>query len=151
MNLPLTTWHWFALAAIMIIVDVALGASFFILCLGICAAIVGGLLKANSSLTWESQLLIFAVSSIACIAFWRFYLKNNLTQSDKPKLNRRSEQYVGRVFTLTKPIENGRGKVTADDSSWTVSGPDLVVNTKVKVIAAKGIILQVEPYSANDS
>ncbi|PCH57286.1 MAG: hypothetical protein COC15_01390 [Legionellales bacterium] len=143
LQLTLTHWHWFALAAILIILDVSLGANFFILWLGVCAAMVGGILQINPSLSWELQLLIFAVGSIACIAFWHFYLKKYPTKSDKPNLNRRSEQYIGRTFTLTTAISNGRGKIAVGDSIWTVSGADMPTNTQVKVTGANGIILAV--------
>lgn len=142
--MELTIWHWFAFAVTMIILDVVLGASFFVLWIGLCAAVVGGILKAKPDLAWELQLLIFALGSIACIVFWRFYLKKNPPKSDKPNLNRRSERYVGRTFTLSSAIVNGRGKITVDDSTWTVSGPELSANTTVKVVGADGVILQVE-------
>ena len=150
MILQITSWHWFALSSIMLIFDVALSANFFILWLGVCAAIMGGLLKINPSLSWEWQLLIFAVNSLVCIILWRSYLRNYPIQSDKPNLNRRSKQYIGRMFLLTQPIKNNRGKITVDDSIWTVSGPDLAINTQVIVISTDGIILQVKPY-CNDS
>jgi membrane protein implicated in regulation of membrane protease activity len=59
-------------------------------------------------------------------------------------LNRRAEQYVGRVFTLSEPIVNGTGKIRVDDSSWKVSGADCDANTKVKVISVDGTVLKVE-------
>src|SRR5437868_10703999 len=59
-------------------------------------------------------------------------------------LNLRNNQYIGRVFELSEPIVNGRGKIKSGDTFWTVSGLDLPVGSKVKVIGADGIILKVE-------
>jgi membrane protein implicated in regulation of membrane protease activity len=51
---------------------------------------------------------------------------------------------VGRVFTLTNAIVNGRGKIKVDDSFWTVTGKDCPAGSKVKVVGAKGLKLEVK-------
>ena len=143
MMMDLTLWHWFGLAALLAIMDVVLGASFFLVWLGVSAFTVGVLLWLVPQLAWEYQLLIFTIQSLASIAFWRVYLKKHPTTTDKPRLNRRSEQYVGRVFTLEEPIVNGRGKITVDDSSWRVEGADLKAGTRIEVTGVDGVILKV--------
>ena len=66
-------------------------------------------------------------------------------------LNRRQRQmcirdrYIDRVFTLETAIENGFGKVRVGDTLWRAKGNDLAAGTKVKVTAADGIVLVVEP------
>jgi membrane protein implicated in regulation of membrane protease activity len=60
-------------------------------------------------------------------------------------LNRRGEQFVGRVFVLAEPIENGRGAIHAGDSLWRVSGSDRPVGTRVRVTGSDGALLSVEP------
>ena len=59
-------------------------------------------------------------------------------------LNRRGQQYIGRVFSLTAPITNGVGKVTEDDSTWKVKGPDLPTGTHIRVTGVDGVIFKVE-------
>jgi hypothetical protein len=59
-------------------------------------------------------------------------------------LNKRGQQYIGRVFSLYKPIENGEGKIKVDDSIWKVHGEDCDINAKVKVIAVRGTVFDVE-------
>ena len=72
-------------------------------------------------------------------------LRRHPTGTDHPLLNRRGEQYIGRVFTLDEAIVNGTGKLRIDDTIWKVNGDDLAAGTAVKVSAAKGVILQVVP------
>ncbi len=67
------------------------------------------------------------------------------TESEDNTLNARTTQYIGRVFTLVEPIEDGYGKIHVDDSYWQVSGPDCKKNKKVKVISVDGMTLKVEP------
>jgi len=139
----ITHWYWFAFACALIILDVSIGISFFLLWLGVAAASVGIILWIFPTLPWEYQFIIFAIESIACIFFWHLYLKKHPTKTDKPQLNRRSAQYIGRYFTLDTPIENGRGKITVDDSMWRVEGEDLPAGTRIKVVAVDGVILKV--------
>ena len=75
---------------------------------------------------------------------WRAYLHRHPTETDKPTLNRRSQQYVGRTFTLEEAIVNGQGKIHVDDSTWKIEGEDLPAGTKVKVTGADGTVLKVE-------
>src|SRR5690349_14667170 len=99
-------WYWFSLAAILVILEMILGTSFFLLWLGVSAASVGIVLILQPSLTWEFQFLIFAAIAFACIAYWHFHLKHQKNTSDQPNLNRRNEQFVGRTITLKEPIVN---------------------------------------------
>src|SRR5262249_60004346 len=66
--------------------------------------------------------------------------------SDQPLLNRRSEQQIGKVATLTEPIKDGQGRVRIGDTIWRVTGPDLPAGAQVRVTAATaaGLELVVE-------
>ena len=90
------------------------------------------------------QLFVFTVLSVISVVAWRVYLKNNPIQTDAPTLNRRGQQYVGRVFTLTEAIVNGVGKIKVDDTLWKVNGKDAPVGKGVRVVKVDGAILQVE-------
>jgi membrane protein implicated in regulation of membrane protease activity len=142
--LSFTYWLWFGVAAVLIIFEVLLGASCFLLWLGIIAASVGITVWLAPFLLWQYQLLIFALGAIVSVMMWYHYLKTHPTKDHTNTLNRRAEQYVGRVFILSEPIVNGRGKIRVDDSSWQVEGADLPLNTKVEVIGVDGVILKVK-------
>ncbi len=140
----LVFWHWFALAAILATLDVALGANFFFIWCGIVAVFVGILKLIMPSMLWEYQLLIFGIGVLASLLIWRAYLKGKDVASDVPFLNRRAQQYIGQVFSLQEPIVNGHGKVKVGDTIWRVQGKDLPEGSKVKVIATDGVTLLVE-------
>ena len=89
-------------------------------------------------------MFIFAVLSVASIVAWRSYYTKNPIITDEPLLNRRGEQYVGRVITLKEPIIDGQGKVQVDDSTWKIEGEDCPVGTKIKVVSINNVIFQVE-------
>ena len=136
-------WHWWVLAIIFIVLEVFSPAAFF-LWLGFSAAIVGGFVLIQPGMFWEWQVVLFAVFSIVSTVAGRRFFKRNLENNDHPKLNRRGEQYVGRVFTLDEPIINGTGKIKVDDSTWKIRGDDADAGGKVIVTAVDGVELIVE-------
>jgi membrane protein implicated in regulation of membrane protease activity len=62
-------------------------------------------------------------------------------------LNRRGEQYVGRVVTLKEPIVDGHGKVQLDDSTWKITGDDCDAGTQIKITSVNNVVFQVEKVS----
>ena len=138
----LTYWHWWILAAVLIIFEVFAPGAFF-LWLGIAAAAVGGLVYLFPTLAWEYQLLLFSVLSVVSIIIWRRFFRTKPADTDQPALNRRGEQYIGRTFTLKEPIVDGIGKIRVDDSSWKVRGEDCPAGTQVEVTGVDGTILEV--------
>ena len=137
-------WHWFVLGLLLVILEMFSPAAYF-LWLGIGAGLTGVLLLAWPGLGWPVQLLAFALLAVLSVALGRRYLTRHPIKTDAPTLNRRGEQYVGRVFTLQEPIVNGLGKIRVDDSTWKISGADCPSGTRVKVTGVDGVVLEVEP------
>jgi hypothetical protein len=136
-------WHWMILGLALAVVEVMAPGTFF-LWLGIAAGLTGLLVLVIPDIGWQIQLIAFGVLSIAIVVAWRTYQRRHPTISDDSTLNRRGEQYVGRVFTLVEAIVNGRGTVKVGDSLWRADGPDLPVGARVKVTGVAGTILRVE-------
>ena len=137
-------WHWWVAAIVLVVVEIFAPGT-VALWMAISAAAVGLLLLAVPELTWQTQLIVFAVLSVATVIGWRTYQLRYPTVSDQPMLNRRGEQYVGRVFTLDEAIVNGTGKIHVDDTMWKVEGEDLPEGTQVRVTGVEGTVLTVEP------
>lgn len=135
-------WQWWILAAALMILEVFTPGAFF-LWMGVAAGVVGLLLLVAPATSWQIQLLLFAVLSIVSIVAWRAYLKRHPTESDRPALNRRGEQYIGRSFILIEPIVNGHGRVKVDDTVWRIEGEDCPAGATVKVVATEGAFLKV--------
>ena len=139
----LTNWHWFILAVILFVMEVfAPGAVF--MWVAIAAAIMGLIVSLFAGITWEYQLLMFAILSVASLFAWRKVAARNPVETDQPQLNRRGMQYVGRTFTLEEPIVNRQGRIRVDDTTWKIQGDDCDIGSTVKVIEVKGAVLSVE-------
>ena len=138
----LSHWHWWILAVALVILEVFAPGAFF-LWLGIAAGVVGALVYLMPSLGWEYQVLAFSLLSVISIIIWRKFFRAQPSDTDQPNLNRRGEQYVGRLFTLTEPIVDGLGKIRVDDSTWKIRGEDCPVGSQVEVTGVDGTILKV--------
>ncbi len=143
MELVIVFWHWLALGALLLIVEL-LAPGMFFLWMAQAAAVNGLLLFIFPAMRWELQLTIFSVLSVVGIAIARRFFKRHRIETDQPLLNRRAAQYVGRTVTLDRPIVNGQGKVKLDDSIWKIRGEDCEAGTKVKVVDADSVVLIVE-------
>ena len=137
----LTNWHWLIFGLLLMGLELA-APGVFLLWLGL-AAFAVGLLSFVIAWTWQTQIIAFAVLSLAAVPLWRAVARRNATISDNPHLNRRSDALVGRVFTLDKPIVDGAGTVSIDDTVWRVSGPDTPAGSRVQVVKSDGASLVV--------
>jgi len=134
-------WHWLVLGVVLATIEVfAPGASF--LWLGISAGVVGALLWLIPEMSWEIQVLIFAVLSVASVVMARRYLTSHPLETDLPNLNQRGHQYVGRTFTLEEPVVNGQGKIQVDDSTWKITCEDCAAGTQVVIDGVDGVVLR---------
>ena len=136
----LAFWHWLVLGVVLATIEVFAPGAFF-LWLGISAGIVGSVLWVFPGISWELQLLFFAILSIVSVVVARRYLTAHPLETDLPNLNRRGQQYVGRNFTLTEPVINGRGKIQVDDSTWKITCEDCEAGTKVIIDGVDGVVL----------
>jgi inner membrane protein len=137
-------WAWWILGIFLVILEI-FSPTFFMLWLGISAGVVGFVVLLIPGVTWEYQWGFFAIFSVVSLVLARYFLKKNPGVEDNFKLNQRGAQYVGRSFTLTEAIVNGRGKIHVDDTQWTVSGPDMELGRNVTVTDTDGTLLVVEP------
>jgi membrane protein implicated in regulation of membrane protease activity len=138
----LGTWNWLILGVVLMAIE-TFAPGVFMLWLGLAALIVG-LLSFGLAWSWQTQIIVFAVLSIAMVPLWRHFARRNARPTDKPFLNRRVEGLIGRVFTLEKPIIDGIGTVRIDDTIWRVAGPDAPSGSRVKITRADGANLTVE-------
>ena len=127
----ITYWHWWIVAAVLMVLEVLVPGTFFFLWVGIAAVITGWLAWIFPTMSLEVEIVLFAILSVVSAVVWRLYVKHYPTKTDRPNLNLRVNQYIGRIFTLENPIVNGYGKVKVDDSTWKISGEDCPAKTRV--------------------
>ena len=140
-------WHWVSVGALTFIVEILTGTG-FLLWLGISAILVGLLFWVFPSMSISIQFIVFAALALLSALCWRIYLYYRPIKTDEPTLNRRAEQYIGRVVTLQAPIVNGKGVAHVDDTVWPVRcANDLPQGASVRIMGVEGTILVVEDKS----
>jgi len=137
-------WHWLALGGVLGVLEI-LAPGFVLIWLGLAALLVGVCLLAWPEMPFTYQLLAYAGFSVLSVVIWFYWLKNKPVESDKPSLNRRSEQLIGRRAPVVDAIVNGRGRIKLGDSTWAVSGPDVPAGQMVEITSADGALLNVTP------
>ena len=135
-------WIWLSVGVLLVAAEIV-APGFFLIWIG-AAAIVTGVLAWVLPLGIPLQLGIFAVLAIIALYGGRRWLKANPITSADPHLNQRAGRLVGEVLTLTRAIEDGRGRAKVGDGEWPVHGPDAAEGTKVRVVSADGGVLVVE-------
>lgn len=140
MRIELMVWGGLAL---LLIAAETLAPGVFLLWLGLAAAVVflGLLVVPGVEPVW--QAVAFILLSFGSIALYVKFFRGTESPSDQPLLNRRGEQLVGQVYVLEQPIVDGRGRLKIGDAFWAAEGEDLPQGTRVRVISAHNMSLQV--------
>jgi membrane protein implicated in regulation of membrane protease activity len=141
----LVFWHWWALAAILLVFEMMLpGVVFLFLAIGAVAA--GLFLMVIPGLALELQLFAFAIVSVLSAVVLRPTLKRlQRNRGVDENLNERGNSLIGRTIVLDAPILRGQGRVKLGDGSWSVTGPDMAAGSRVRITAVHGTELKVEP------
>ena len=135
-------WAWIIAGAILLALELAVPGA-FMMWLGLAAVLVC-ILTFGIDWSWQTQGIAFAVFALASVPLWRRFARNVEPDATSPFLNRRTQEMVGRIFTLDTPIIDGVGTVRIGDTVWRVSGPETPAGSRVKVVVADGANLQVE-------
>jgi len=141
--IALGNWNWLILGILLMGVE-ALAPGVFMLWLGLAALIIGAL-SFGVVVSWQMQIVGFALLAISMVPLWRHFAGRASEREDNRLLNRRTQQLVGQVATLETPIVDGVGTIKLGDTIWRVEGPALDAGTRVKIESADGARLRVGP------
>ena len=120
----LTHWHWFILGLVLLISE-AFGAAGFLLGAAIGSLFTGILVWLVGDIHWQLQVLIgAALATIFSLLYWRFFRADE-QESERPELNHRTAQFIGRKITLKEEIDF-EGRVQIGDTFWKVRSDELI-------------------------
>jgi membrane protein implicated in regulation of membrane protease activity len=136
----MSEWIWAAIGLVLIITELVV-PTFFIIFLGIGALVVAVTTFLGLSNGLNTQLLIFALSSILLMLLLRGRLKKRISAKEM------EPEYMGKLATVTETIMPGReGKVSYRGSVWTaVADSEIQKDSTVTIIGREGICLKVKP------
>jgi len=114
----LTHWHWFILGLVLLITE-AFGAAGFFLGAAVGALFTGVIVWLVGDINWQLQVLIGAgLATGFSLLYWR-YFRADEQESERPELNHRTAQFIGRKLTLKDDIDF-EGRVQIGDTFWKV-------------------------------
>ncbi|NMA98685.1 MAG: NfeD family protein [Phyllobacteriaceae bacterium] len=135
-------WSWIIAGLVILGLELVV-SGFFLVWLGI-AAVLTGLITLAQPLPWPWQWLIFGVLSLASILVWTSISRRRRANSTEPELNRRTDRYIGHEAVLDRPIVDGYGRLALGDTIWRITGPDLPIGQRIRIVGADGAVLRVE-------
>ena len=136
-------WWWVGAGALLGILEILL-PGIFLIWIAIAAWVTAVIVAlAPMALAW--QLVIFVLLAFATVFAGRQYYARNPVPSADPHLNARAARLIGQVVTVESAIENGKGRVRVGDGVWNARGPDAPAGSSVRIVAAEGTCLSVEP------
>lgn len=137
-------WAWMILAALFIVGEI-FTAGFFLLPIGIGAAIAGLVALLGGNTIW--QLAVFVVASfVLFLASRRFAQK--VTKEQPPGIG--ADRFIGEECVVLEDINNldNSGRVRKGKEEWRASsesGANIPAGTKVIVVSLSGTQLVVKP------
>lgn len=139
----ISPWWWIAFAVALGAVEM-LTFTFYLLWLSLAAVGTGIILALAPDMAGTTQLGIFAVLSLVTVVAGRWWqTKRQMTPSDSPGLNRRSEQVIGRTGKALEDFDLLEGIVVIDGVRWKarLTTGTARADHPLSIIDADGMIL----------
>ena len=135
----LGAWGWWVGGAILLAIEIVAPGNVLIW-FGI-AAVLTGTAALVAGITWQVQLIAFAVLSLVLVIVGRSWFART-GASEEPLLNERATRLVGKSYVLLDPIVGGTGRIHVDDTVWRITGPDLPSGTMIRIVGHDGAMLK---------
>lgn len=138
-------WRWMIIGFVLLVVEMLTG-SLFLLWPAV-AAIFVGLVIFILPLSWEMQLLLFALVSAAGLIWGELYLRPRLKADTAANdLNDRSARMIGQRVLSVSDFHLGQGRVKVGDSEWAakIEVGDPKAGDELRIIAVSGASVTVE-------
>lgn len=134
---------WWSVGGLLLLAEMLVpGAS--LLWLGLAALAMGCVMIVLPDLAPLMQALVFGAFAAASVALYVKFFRSHEPKTDRPLLNKRAAQLIGREIQLSEAINMGRAKVQIGDAMWTLEGPDLPAGTHVRIVSTDGLVLKVQ-------
>jgi membrane protein implicated in regulation of membrane protease activity len=145
------SWQWIVLGALLLSAEMFVDAEFYLVFLGVSAALVGLIGLTSIDVPVWGQWLLFSLFAIASLRLFRssFYVKY------RGELPDRNEGAQGEIAQATEDIAPGSiGSVALRGTAWSAKnvGRQLIASgSRVVVVESTGLTLSVRSESETES
>lgn len=142
-------WIWFGIGLAFFGLEIAT-MSLFLIWVGLAALLTAAVTFAAPGTPMPAQMALFAALGLALTVAGRSYFAaRRAPESDRPDLNRRGTQMVGRRVSAIADFERGEGAVAIDDGQWSARlAPDqsgaVAAGDELLIAAVEGATLVVK-------
>lgn len=145
-------WMWWAIAVLLLGIEVLL-PTFFILWLGVAGVVVGFIAFFLPELSWQNQVIIFTILAVVITVVGRRVFRPQNLESDRPGLNIRGADMIGRKYTTEQAFKDGQGSLNIGDSRWMARSEDgepIKKDVRVEIVNVDASVLVVKPVSPEE-
>ena len=140
----LTALHWFAIAALLAVLELMTGTLYLIF-VAAAALLVSALNWLGPDLAWETDLVLFFLLSTALLLFGHFVVKPRMREEAAVGLNEPAHALVGRRVRALADFSTGEGRVQLGDSQWrAITDDHIEAGEELVVIGVEGSTLRVQ-------
>ena len=140
----LTALHWFAIAALLAVLELMTGTLYLIF-VAAAALLISVLNWVGPDLAWETDLVLFFLLSTALLVFAHFVIKPRMKGEAADGLNEPAHALVGRRVKALADFSTGEGRVQLGDTQWRASSDDHIeAGEELVVVGVEGSTLRVQ-------
>ena len=140
-------WLWLIGGVVLLIAEV-IAPGFSLIFIG-AAAILTGLVALLTGFGVVLQLGLFAILAFLAVKIGgRSFYASRYDYTSHPELNRPEQRLLGRIVTVSQPVDSNGGRVRLGDSEWSARGAPAAVGDRVRIVDIEGNCLKVEPEHA---
>lgn len=150
----LSAWIWLAIAVAFLAAE-ALAPGAVLVWLGVAAVLVAALEFSAAGLllapTLTTQVAVFGGAAILLLLagrplLLRWYGRRQSGEMEEGDPNDTITPLIGRTGEVIEAVTGGRGRVRVSGGEWPAAASlDMVVGTRVTVVAVSGTTLMIEP------
>lgn len=137
-------WLWLIGGVVLLIAEV-IAPGFSLIFIG-AAAILTGLLALVTGLGLVVQLALFTILAFLAVKVGgRSFYASRYDYTSHPELNDPELRLLGRIVTVSQPVDSNGGRVRVGDSEWSARGGPAAIGDRVRIVDIEGNCLKVEP------
>ena len=138
--------EWFYLGLLLVLLELFV-PGVYLVWFGFAAFVTGLLSKYYEFSAIEISGIFIVCSAFFTVCGWLFYsrfMKKSKVAEDYKYLNDAAGQHIGKIYTLSEDVVDGRAKAFVGDSVWLVQcDAGLKKGDKIKIISVEnGVILK---------
>ena len=147
--IEITPWVWGIAGLFLAIIEILIPTSFCIwIGLGaLCTCVISSTCHLfHQVLDVQTQLFSFGLLSVTCLVIGKMFFKRQRDSQLAPHLhlNRRAEQYIGRIIVLSEDIVYNKAHIILDDTLWVLHGPNCLKGTSMSITGIENSVLHVK-------